>query len=442
MIRDRLGLPGLAGHGPLAAALLVDSLGDGLFLPFSLVYFLKTTSLGLPDIGFSLSAAGFLALAAVPASGQLVDRIASARVVIAGNLASAAAFTGYLAVSRAWQLVALAFLAAVGGRLFWTANLALVGEAFPVAERPRWFAFQRAMRNVGFGLGGLAGALVIASGSPVGYRLLVAANAASFAFAALLMLRWSRHHKPRLQDSGRNRQLPVAPRRYRALRKRSPAPGGYRAALADRPFMRLAAVNLIFVLAMMAPEVLLTVYLVRDLHRAAWVSGVLFILNTALVVTCQLTVSRAAERLHPTRVLRLAACAWAVSFLLLWILGSVPAVVVVPGAVTAIVVFTGAEMLQGPVLNDLVVASAPANLRGRYLAVYQLSWALGRAAAPGMLSWLLSTGPGWPWVVLAAACSACALAVTGRGRPTRAGLEQTSQSRRTWSSARSVPPRN
>jgi hypothetical protein len=116
-------------------------------------------------------------------------------------------------------------------------------------------------------------------------------------------------------------------------------------------------------------------------------------------------------------VLRLAAGGWEISFLLLWMLEAIPAAAVVPGAVSAIVIFTGAEMLQGPVLNALVVATAPTALRGRYLAVYQLSWAFGRAAAPGALSWLLAIGPGWPWAALTATCSACALLLHGRRMP-------------------------
>lgn len=68
-------------------------------------------------------------------------------------------------------------------------------------------------------------------------------------------------------------------------------------------------------------------------------------------------------------------------------------------------------------LNALVVAAAPTALRGRYLAVYQLSWALGRAAAPGALSWLLAIGPGWPWAALTATCAACALLLRGRRPP-------------------------
>lgn len=42
--------------------------------------------------------------------------------------------------------------------------------------------------------------------------------------------------------------------------------GGYRAALSDRPFLMLTAMNFLFVLCMMALEVLLAVYLVRRGH--------------------------------------------------------------------------------------------------------------------------------------------------------------------------------
>ena len=111
---------------------------------------------------------------------------------------------------------------------------------------------------------------------------------------------------------------------------------------------------------MMAPEVLLTVYLVRDLHLPAWLSGVLFTLNTVLVVACQLAVSRAAGRLRPVAVLRLAAGGWAV-----------------PDDERA-----GGRLGPGRTARPLP-RRLPALLGGR-------------AAAPGALTWLLAAGPGWP----------------------------------------------
>lgn len=392
---DRLGLPRLAGHGPLASALVVDSLGDGLFVPFAIVYFLKTTSLHLQLIGFCLTLAGLLALPAAGVAGVLTDRFSAASVVIAGNLASAVAFAGYLTVAHAWQLVLFALLAAAGGRFFWTANMALVGDAFGPAERPRWFAFQRAVRNGGFGLGGLLGAAAI--GIHGGFRVLAAVNAASYLLAAVLVFTWRRSHPapagavtPRGDTSAAGRQ-------------------GFGRALRDVPFLLLATTNFLFVICMLSLDVLLTVYLVRGLGEPAWLSGLLFATNTIGVAAAQTIMSRTVEALPPARVLRLAALVWGASFLLLWGTGAAPHAVVIPCAFGAVLVFTAAELIQGPTLNTLVVSSAPAAARGRYLAVYQLSWALGQAAAPGLLSWLYAMGTAWPWAALAAVCGACTL---------------------------------
>lgn len=221
-----------------------------------------------------------------------------------------------------------ALFAAVGGRLFWTANLALAGDAFGAAERPRWFAFQRAARNAGFGMGGLLGALAVGVGSQTAYRLLAGANAASFVLAAVLVFGWSRRR-------GASSVGGAAARRERRARAAKASRGGYRATLRDRPFLLLAAANMLFVLRMMAFEVLLTVYLVRDLHQPAWLSGVVFTANTALVATSQTVVSRAVHAWLPARVLQLAAATWAASFLLLWALGAAPRPAVIAGTFIA-----------------------------------------------------------------------------------------------------------
>jgi MFS family permease len=402
---ERLGLPRLTGHGPLVGALIIDSLGDGLFVPFGIVYFLRTTSLHLAVIGFCLTLAGLLALPAAGLGGMLTDRFSSASVVITGNLVSAAAFFGYLTVAHAWQLVFFALLAASGGRFFWTANLAVVGDAFGPAERPRWFAFQRAARNAGFGLGGLLGAAAISLHG--GFRLLAAANAVSYLLAATLMFVWRRRHGG---SAARERTRPAT------ARDRDSGRSGFLVALRDVPFMLLSLTNFLFVICMLSLDVLLTVYLVRGLGEPAWLSGLLFATNTILVGAAQTIVSRTVEPLRPVRTLQLAAAVWAVSFLFLWGVGAVPHAAVIPCVFGAVLVFTAAELIQGPTLNTLVVEAAPERLRGRYLGIYQLSWALGQAAAPGLLSWLYSAGTGWPWIVLTGVCGACTATITQLAR--------------------------
>ncbi|MFD0347020.1 hypothetical protein ACFQ0M_15175 [Kitasatospora aburaviensis] len=53
-----------------------------------------------------------------------------------------------------------------------------------------------------------------------------------------------------------------------------------------------------------------------------------------------------------------------------------------------------------PYSEELSVALADPGQRGRYLAVYQLSWNLGQAVAPGLLTLLLGHGAAWPWLFL------------------------------------------
>jgi MFS family permease len=405
--RDRLGLPAIAGQRALAASLVVDSLGDGLFVPFAIIYFLHTTSLSLPTIGVALSAAGFVAIGTVIPAGVLLDRLPPARLVVTANLLSAVAFAGYLTVSHIWQLVLFALLAAVGSRLYWTANLALIGDAFAPRDRSRWFAFQRALRNTGFGLGGLLGAVAISVGSTAGYHALAAVNAVSYLAAALLVFTWARRRWRHRADrdgtpsSAVSVQLPTAS---------TPAarPGGFRIALTDRPFLLIVATNLLFVLCSLVLDVLLAVYVTRGLGLPVWLTGVLFALNTGVVALAQTITSRTVEGLTSVRMLQLTALVWACAFAVFWLSGLVPAPAAIALLLIAVLVFTLAEMIQGPALNNLVVAIAPEAVRGRYLGVYQLSWGAGSAAAPALFSWLYTGSSQLPWIVLGLGCLAWA----------------------------------
>ena len=194
---------------------------------------------------------------------------------------------------------------AAGNRAFWTGNLALVGDAFPGQQRARWFAFQRAARNAGYGLGGLLAAAALGSGSGIGYRTLAIANTVSYLLAAVGVYRWSR--------------------RYRLARKPKPvgkpgslAGGGFRVVLTDRPFLLLAALNVMFVLCLVSIDVLLALYLVRGLHKPVWLSGFGFAFNTIAVAALQTAVWGLFAHRRPRRVLQISAGVWGVSFLLLW----------------------------------------------------------------------------------------------------------------------------
>ena len=88
------------------------------------------------------------------------------------------------------------------------------------------------------------------------------------------------------------------------------------------------------------------------------------------------------------------------AFLLLYVAGELNRGVAIAVVLGAAVVYTLGEMAGGPVLAALAAESPPAHLRGRYLAVYQLSWNAASAVAPVLYLSLLHQGHVAAWGVL------------------------------------------
>ncbi|GES33550.1 MFS transporter [Streptomyces angustmyceticus] len=384
----RLGFPDLTGNGRFVAANVIDSLASGLVMAFMVVYFTGTTDLSLVSVGTSLTLGYALALPAPALAGWLLDRIGPRRVVAVGNLVSAVGFVSLLLAGSAWQIVATQLVVQTGASLYWTSGSALVALVAQEHDRTRWFAFIRALRNVGIGFGGAVAALAVAVADVNGLRALVALNAAGYLAAAWLITSW----RP-VRESAPDTSAPGA---------KAPPRAGYLMVLRDGAYMRLVAANVSFVLASMVLSILLGLYATDSLRVGAWVAGVLITLNTALVATTQTVASRWIERRRTTRVIALAAVVNAVAFTVFAVLGVLPSWAVAVGLPAAVIVYTLAEILGSPPMGELSVALAPAHARGRYLGVFQLSWTLGGVIAPAALTTLLSWGPAWPWLFLAA----------------------------------------
>jgi MFS family permease len=377
------------GRRPLLAAMVIDSAGTGMFLPFTVLYFVHAAGLTAPAVGVALTVAGFVVLPAPLAVAPGIDRFPARIVVAGGNLISCAAFAAYLFVHSQLAVTAAAVVAGVGQAAFWTGTRALISEVARPGERRSWFALQTAIRYAGYGLGGLAGAAVVSFHSPAGFKALAAIDAVSYLAAALLLISW--------------RQPPLAARPVK-----SPAPGGarcsYWSALTDRSLAGISAINTAFVLCAQVLTVVLSVYVVTTLHLAAWIVGMLFTLNTVLVAAGQAPLTLITRRIPHRHVLRGAAAAWAVAFGLLWAAAILPHAARTSVLVAAITIFTLAEILQGPVINTLVVELAPAPDPGRHLSIFQLSWSVGQTIAPAVLLGLLSVGPGWLWATTISLC--------------------------------------
>jgi MFS family permease len=144
------------------------------------------------------------------------------------------------------------------------------------------------------------------------------------------------------------------------------------------------------------------VYARNNAHVKEAAIGVLFLVNSLLIVGGQLPVARAVEGHRRARALALMAGLFAACWLLVlggkwWFL------------LAAILVMSGGECLYDSVRSPLIADLAPEGLSGRYLAAAGFSWQLGFIIGPVSAASLLSVSAGALWVSAAAVCAAAGL---------------------------------
>lgn len=72
---QRLGFPDVGRHRRFVSALGIDALGGGIWMPLSMLYFLRQTDLTLVELGLVMTIANLAVTPLVPYVGRLVDRV-------------------------------------------------------------------------------------------------------------------------------------------------------------------------------------------------------------------------------------------------------------------------------------------------------------------------------------------------------------------------------
>ncbi|MFJ9928112.1 MFS transporter [Streptomyces misionensis] len=376
---DRTARPSIARHRRFVAAIVIDSIGTGVFVPVSMLYFLAATSLTLVQVGAALTTAGLLALPVGPLAGGLVDRYGARPVLQAANLAQALGFAGYLVVGQTWQIIACAWLNSAGRAVFFSCYGVTVTALAGPGRRERWFGFLGSVRNLGYAFGGLLTAVAVGFGTRGVYAAIVVVNALSYVSAFVLM-RAMPNTRPEVGQE---------------------AAGGWGCVLRDLRYLAVVAHQLCFALSLFALNIAIPVYAVDVLGLPGWTAGAVFTLNTLMVGFAQGIIVRSLGGRIRSRVLVAAHTCFAAGYLLFLAADRVAALALAAGVVLlGAMSYTIGEIVGAPITSTVAAESAPDALRGRYLALNQLAVSVAGAIAPAALSGLLSTGAAAIWLTL------------------------------------------
>jgi len=404
----------------LLSVVVFQFVGTGLVLPFWVVYLHEIRGFGLDTVGLLMAllpAAGFVIVAP---GGVLIDRlgprktmVASLVMATAGELIMAFAATIPVASVGLW-LVGSSF------GLAWPSSQSMVASIVPSRIRQRYFGMNFALLNLGIGIGGVVGGLVVDVHRPLTFQLMYLVEAASYLPALVLLLGPLRHaggphrHEPAEEDG------PVR------------AGTGYLAVLRRPAVVPLTLLS--FASAFVGYAQLnagLPAYARAVSHVSTRGLGWAFAANTLVIVLLQLLVLQRIEGRRRTRVVVTMALVWAVSWLLLGATSRVPgtlgATLLLAGCAS---VFALGETLLQPTIPAMVNDMAPDHLRGRYNAISSAGFQAASVAGPPVAGLLIGHHLGALWIVLLLVglllvAAVSVLAVEPRLTPAANGLRPT-----------------
>ena len=368
---------------------LLNWFGTGMVVPFTLIYLHDVRGFALATAGLVAATFGAASIFSTIAAGSLVDRLGARGVLVGATVVLAAGYGLFPLVAEPWHGFLLMGVAGIGNGALWPSSTTFMIGITPEHRRHAAFGLNRIVGNLGLGLGGLAGGLIAATGIDSAFTLLFLADAATFLCLAGLV-----------------RRLPAPPAPERAAEAPT---GSYRDVLRNRPFLCFLGLNTIFVAAGYAQlEASLPIF---AKHQAgvgeAWI-GALFLANVLVIVVAQMPICRLLEGRRRMRALALMSVLWAVA----WLVAAATGLAQTPGAaglilIVAVGIFGLGECLHGPVSATVAADLAPAELRGRYMALNTNSIAIGMTLGPAAAGLLLGLAPG---ALFPAAAVACAVA--------------------------------
>ena len=350
-------------------------MGIGFVLFYAPIFFVNQVGLSATQVGLGIGSEALSGLLGRLLGGSMTDSPywGRRRTLLLSALISAIADV-FLALAHDFPtFIGGNLLMGVGVGLYWPATEAAVADITSVSQRNEAFALVRLADNLGLSLGVVVGGALIASTGS--YRALFVVD--GITFLLFFGIVWRAIAETRCRDA--------TPRSFWQ---------GWGIALSDRRLLIYAAANVVFTGYMAQVHSTLPVYLNKFVQGPSGtglptaVLSVLFTGHVLLVVLCQLPIARALKFLPPARSLMISASLWGLGFVLVWMTGignGHP----IGGAALALAVMAIAIAAYTPVASSLVVALAPDALRGVYLSVNSMCWALGYLIGPPLGGWAL-----------------------------------------------------
>jgi len=325
--------------------------GRGIVIPFVVIYFSQIVGISASIVGAGIAASGLGGIAFVMLVAGQIDRRGGRPVLLACMSVLALATLGYPWATNIPLFLLVTVVLTFASQLYWPSSDATIASITDPSRVAEAMSILRVANAIGIGAGGFIGGALATGGGMAEYRVVFLTSAAMVFAAAILVWR-------------------TVPAIVLPSKSESGKHGSWNDVLPDRTF--LYSLVILFTLVFGFTQITMTVpaFLRAEAGIGEGTIGLLFTMNTIIVVMAQIPTTARVNKRHISRPLALGALLWTCSFGFLLLTPSLG----VPAAMAAFLAFTLGELLFMPITAIIPVRLAPMHLRGRYFSLSSVVW--------------------------------------------------------------------
>ncbi|WP_406133502.1 MFS transporter [Streptomyces zaomyceticus] len=355
----------------IQAGSALSAFGLGFTVPYLYVYVAQVRDLGAATAGIVLAVFAMAALVVLPFSGRAIDRRGPVPVLLVASVVAAVGAVAMGFASSVPGAVGAAALLGAGTAVLQPALATMIVWCSTPVGRTRAFAMQFFLQNLGLGVGGLIGGLLVDTSRPGSFILLFSIEAAMFLVLAAIV--------------GTVR-MPGSPA-FQGARPSEGGKGGVRALLGHKAMVQLCVLGFVLFFACYGQfESGLAAYGTEAAGIQPSTLGMALAANTAVIVAAQFLVLKFVERRRRSRVIAAVGLIWTVAWLIAGYagLGHGSQAMATAAFVSTYALFGLGEAMLSPTVAPLVADLAPESMVGQYNSAFALVKQLALAVGPAV----------------------------------------------------------
>ena len=374
----------------IVGTLFIDGIGATLLFPFFALYITQKFGVGMTQAGLLLGMSSLFGLFGSMLGGALTDKLGRRKLILFGLTFSGLSSLLFGLASDIKILYPLVIIVGLLSRVSGPAHDAMIADILPEAKRQEGYGIMRVAFNYAWIFGTALGGLIAARS----FLALFITDAVLSVTVALILFRFLPETKP---TSPAHPEMEHEESFLKTL-------AGYQFVVRDFAFMGFILAGVIALLVYQQQYSSFPVYLRNVHHIDSRSYGVMLSITGLEVVIFQFWISRTIRKYSPFLMMMLSAIFFMLGFGMINFVSSFGLFVVV------VIIITIGEMIFFPTSSALAASFAPADMRGRYMAVANLAWAIPATVGPGLAGLILDgNNPQWLWYIGGVLCAVSAL---------------------------------